>query len=195
MLAILASRFINEKELIKQLTNLQNSLSKDINLSGLFINLQTKIGIYSTNENTKIAATMLKKAFQALDKSKRDGLDMCFYQRSDTYKIAQKLTLATELQQAIKNNELELYHQPQINLTDASVHGSEVLLRWHHPVHGFIPPGMFIRITEDTGIINELTMWVLNTACQQLSLLIDLNYTRHNLSINISGRDVASHDF
>ena len=195
VLAILASRFINEQELIKQLTQLQNSLSKDINLSGFFINLQTKIGIYSTNESCETAAIMLKKSFQALDKSKREGLNMSFYQTSDTYNIAQRLTLATELQQAIQNNELQLFHQPQINLADTSIHGSEVLLRWQHPVHGFIPPDMFIRIAEDTGIINELTMWVLNTACQQLSLLIDLNYTEHNLSINISGRDVANHDF
>jgi len=195
VLAILASRFINEKELVKQLTKLQNSLSKDINLSGFFINLQTKIGIYSSNDNTKTAATMLKKAFQALDKSKRDGIDLSFYQTSDTYNIAQRLMLATELQQAIRSNKLELFHQPQINLADASIHGSEVLLRWQHPVHGFISPEMFIRIAEDTGIINELTMWVLNTACQQLNALIDLNYTNHNLSINISGRDVANHDF
>jgi len=195
VLAILASRFINEQELIKQLTRLQNSLSKDINLSGFFINLQTKIGIYSTNENTEAAAIMLKKSFQALEKTKRDGLDMSFYQTSDTYNIAQRLTLATELQQAIRNNDLQLFHQPQINLVDSKVHGSEVLLRWQHPVHGFISPEMFIRIAEDTGIINELTMWVLNTACQQLNVLIDLNYTEHNLSINISGRDVANHDF
>ncbi|SFC43719.1 EAL domain-containing protein [Pseudoalteromonas denitrificans] len=195
VLAVLVSRFINVQELTNQLTQMQNSLSKDIKISGLLIDLKTKIGIFSVQEDTHFATVMIKKAFQALEQAKRESLNLSFYQMSETYNIAQKLTLATELQLAIHNNDLHLFHQPQINLKDASVHGSEVLLRWQHPIHGFVSPDMFIRIAEDTGIINELTMWVLNTACQQLNTLVSKGYDQHSLSINISGKDIAMQNF
>ncbi len=193
--AIIAARFINENELLNQLRKIQDSLSKDIELSGFLINLETKIGVCSTPENKVNASLLLKMAFQALEKSKLENNAISTYQQSDTFNVAQRLTLATELQQAIHNNKLQLYHQPQIQLSTGKICGSEVLLRWDHPKHGFISPEMFIAIAEDTGLINELTLWVLDQGCAQLQRLLKLGYSEHKLSINISSKDISMRGF
>ena len=73
--------------------------------------------------------------------------------------------------------------------------GSEALLRWTHPEKGFIPPDTFIQLAEDTGVINELTLWVIDKACQQLEQLIQEGHKQHNVSVNISGQDIAEKNF
>ena len=109
--------------------------------------------------------------------------------------VAQRLALAADLQQSLRRNKLQLYHQPQINLATRKVDGSEALLRWHHDEQGFIAPDIFIKLAEDTGIINELTLWVIDSACQQLEELHKLGYNDHNVSVNISGKDITEHNF
>ena len=138
---------------------------------------------------------MIKQAFQALEQSKRTGKHVSFFQQEDALNIAKRLSLAADLQKDLNANKLELYHQPQINLQDNSIDGSEVLLRWKHAQLGYIAPDMFIQLAEDTGIINELTLWVIDAACQHLVQLIDLDFDKHNISINISGKDIAEVHF
>ena len=105
------------------------------------------------------------------------------------------MALASDLQQALRNNELELFHQPQIDIDKNAVDGSEVLLRWKHKYYGFIAPEIFIKLAEDTGIINELTLWVVSKACCDLEEIINLGYTDYNVSINISGKDISEPSF
>ena len=69
------------------------------------------------------------------------------------------------------------------------------MLRWQHAKYGFIPPDTFIQLAEDTGIINELTLWVIDNACKNLEILISLGYVNHNVSVNISGKDIAELNF
>ncbi|MFT5708339.1 MAG: EAL domain-containing protein (putative c-di-GMP-specific phosphodiesterase class I) [Oceanospirillaceae bacterium] len=134
---------------------------------------------------------MLKKAFQALETGVRDGLAISGYDDQRHY----SLTLASELKEALLKNELMLYHQPQINLQAASVHGSEGLLRWKHKEQGFIPVESFIALAEETGLINQLSLWVINRACQDIRALMALGYVDHQVSVNMSGSDVVDRDF
>ena len=138
---------------------------------------------------------MLKQAYQGLEQGKRKGLLFGFYQPEQAYNVAQRLALAADLQQALREGQLQLFHQPQINLATKQVDGSEALLRWQHKELGFIPPDVFIPIAEDTGVINELTLWVVETACQQMQAMIKEGYLQHNVSINISGRDISEDNF
>jgi len=193
----------DNKQLTQYLNAIQKSVAKGVHVNDLFINLSTRFGIsLSISENkldggseSNSSNEMLKQAYQALEKSKRTKNNISYYQQEDVFNVAKRLALAADLQQALNGNKLELFHQPQINLADNSIDGSEALLRWQHPKLGAIAPDVFIKLAEDTGIINELTLWVIDTACQQLMELIEQGYDDHNISINISGKDIAEISF
>ena len=106
----------------------------------------------------------------------------------DTHTIEQ-LNLIGELRDALDHNKLMLYYQPQVNMKTKKVEAAEVLLRWVHPIRGFIPPDRFIPIAEQNGLMKKLTMWVLEKALQQskewseegLDLQISVNLSASNL--------------
>ena len=186
-----------EKERInKQLTLLTADMKNNVHIGKLLINLSINIGISLTEPQYGISfSDLLKQAYRALEQGKNKGLSYSFYQHEQALNVAQKLTLAADLQQALRANKLQLFHQPQINLATKKVDGSEALLRWQHDEKGFIAPDTFINLAEDTGIINELTLWVIDTACRQLEELQKLGYNEHNVSVNISGKDITEDNF
>lgn len=97
-----------------------------------------------------------------------------------------QLELETDLKSAIDNQEFTVYYQPIFHLNSDRIIGLEALIRWFHPVKGFIPPDKFIAIAEETGTIIDLGIWVLKTACQQFKQW-NLPIT---LSVNLSVRQL-----
>lgn len=186
-----------EERLSKQLNFLAEDIAKGAQIGNLLINLSTKVGfsLLDSQPQEVIFSDILKQAYQGLEQGKRKGLLLGFYQPEQAYNVAQRLALAADLQQALREGKLQLFHQPQINLATKQVDGSEALLRWQHKELGFIPPDVFIPLAEDTGVINELTLWVVETACQQIEVLIKEGYEQHNVSVNISGRDISEDNF
>lgn len=193
--AVIAEASQTREELTQKLDEIMNTIYCTLNVSGFSINLTSRVGISDYNELSYQADNVIKRAFQAVEQAHHLGKTLHFYREKDSINQSQKLTLASDLQHAIRNNELELYHQPQIDLTSRKVIGSEVLIRWIHPKHGMVLPEEFIPIAEDTGTINDLTTWVLNTACEQLRTFIDKGINNHRISINISGKDICSPHF
>ncbi|MGK0247365.1 MAG: EAL domain-containing protein (putative c-di-GMP-specific phosphodiesterase class I) [Oleispira sp.] len=186
-----------EQECLKtQLTFFQDGMEKGVQVGKLFINLSASIGI-SLLEQQKAGAPsdLIKQAYQALEKGRRENIQFSVYLQEESLNVAKRLELASDLQQALRNNELELFHQPQIDIDKNRVDGSEVLLRWQHNSYGFIAPDVFITLAEDTGIINELTLWVVNRACRDLEEIITLGYENYNVSVNISGKDISEPNF
>ena len=90
------------------------------------------------------------------------------------------------LYQAIRNNELALYYQPQVNITRRQVEGLEVLLRWLHPRFGLIAPNRFLPLVEESELILELNRWVLKNACQQAQIWQQRGLLYTPISINLS---------
>ncbi len=194
----LSSKPIKEQERIRrQLDFLNREMASGAQVGELLINLKTKVGVSYLDEYEQdcLLGDRIKQAYQALEQAKELGESISFYQQEQAHNVAQRLTLAADLQRALRNDQLELYHQPQINLLNKQVDGSEALLRWRHEERGFIAPDTFIQLAEDTGIINELTLWVIDKACQQLEELIRRGYNHHNVSVNISGKDIAEINF
>lgn len=89
---------------------------------------------------------------------------------------------------ALANNELHVVYQPQVDLCKAEIVGVEALIRWHHPVHGWISPGKFIPIAEETGLIIPIGEWVLRTACQQAKQWHDQGHSSLRVAVNLSIR-------
>jgi len=163
-------------------------------VSGLLVNLNTRIGACCALENDEkaISASLLvHHALLAIKQNEDSGKQIYFYEDLKDFSVKERLCLARDLQAAIRTGQLQLYHQPQIDLSSNEVYGSEVLLRWQHPEHGFIPPDIFVAVAEDTGLINELTQWVIDCAFRQYQQLQKGCSGPYKMSINISGKDVS----
>jgi EAL domain-containing protein (putative c-di-GMP-specific phosphodiesterase class I) len=111
---------------------------------------------------------LLKSADLAMYGAKADGRRTYrFFEPGMEARVKALRTLELDLRQAIANGGFELHYQPLVNLADNRVTGCEALLRWRHPVRGMISPVEFIPVAEETGLINPLGEWVLNTACAE----------------------------
>ncbi|AZG36393.1 MULTISPECIES: bifunctional diguanylate cyclase/phosphodiesterase [Shewanella] len=102
-----------------------------------------------------------------------------------------KAEIEHDLHHAIRGREFELYYQPLMDLQNNQYIGAEALIRWHHPKKGVLYPGAFIEIAEQTGMINQIGEWVLETACKQLNLWQhkDVNIAMH---VNVAARQFFS---
>src|SRR5690606_24110114 len=95
--------------------------------------------------------------------------------------------LSNALRQALANDELELHYQPQLNVEEGRLVGTEALLRWQHPVLGNIAPTEFIPVAESTGQIVEIGAWVLRTAITQMSRWLAAGYPAEmRMAVNLS---------
>jgi EAL domain-containing protein (putative c-di-GMP-specific phosphodiesterase class I) len=107
------------------------------------------------------------------------------------------IKIANEFKEAIENNQLQLHYQPIIDLSTGKVSGFEALMRWEHPERGFISPGIFIPIAEETGLILSASGWALAEACKALKRIEGNTSYAENLymSVNFSSADFAAENF
>lgn len=169
-------------------------------LSQPFVFLQQKmfvtasIGISVYPQDGQDGSSLMKHADSAMFRAKEERNNYCFYVEGMEDEIARRMEIERELRNAIQNEELVLYYQPKIDLKTGELMGAEALIRWQHPRHGFVSPDMFIPMAEETGLINQVSDWVLHTACKQLK---QWQQSGHELqvAVNLSGKDVQQNDF
>lgn len=106
--------------------------------------------------------------------------------RENESKISRKSLLISYLHEALENESLEVYYQPQVNVKTGEIIGAEALLRWNHPELGFISPEEFIPLAEKYGLINSITEWVLRQACKDAKKWSIFASTPLRMSVNIS---------
>ncbi|MEL4105388.1 EAL domain-containing protein [Oscillospiraceae bacterium WX1] len=100
--------------------------------------------------------------------------------------IEKKVQLTNQLYRALEKNELVLYYQPFVSITTKEIIGVEALARWVHPELGLVPPSVFIPLAEQTGLINSIGRWVLETACRQNKKWQDAGYQPVRMAVNLS---------
>jgi EAL domain-containing protein (putative c-di-GMP-specific phosphodiesterase class I) len=150
------------------------------------LNLTSCMGIYTTTKGENIS-TALQNADIALNYAKQQGKD-CFsiFNILMKEKILRKSKIQERLKEAIKNDWLEVYYQPKIDLKDEKLIGTEALLRWNEEEFGTISPGEFIPIAEETGIIIELGRYVLKKVCTQIKTWEESRVNYINVAVNVS---------
>ncbi|WP_286547688.1 EAL domain-containing protein [Variovorax sp. J22G73] len=139
---------------------------------------------------------VLKQADIAMYYAKTDGGNaLRFFEAGMQTTITARATLENELHAAIAAKQFVLHYQSQVTGENRVV-GAEVLVRWRHPVRGLLLPREFIDVAEDTGLIIPLGLWVLETACRQLTAWRDDPRRSHlQLSVNVSARQFREEDF
>lgn len=126
----------------------------------------TGIAIFPGDGNT--TEELLLRAEIAMKRAKTEGRGRyCFYGHETDRKLELRRGLKQDLLGALGRHELFLVYQPQYRVADGSLAGFEVLLRWKHPEKGMIPPNEFIPLAEETGVINDISIWILNEACRE----------------------------
>ena len=126
-----------------------------------------KSGIAIFPDDGADADALLKHAEAALKKAKADGEPYLFYVKAMTAAISETLTLENQLRQALEREEFVLYYQPKVDLVTGRITGAEALIRWNDPRTGLVPPGRFIPILEETGLIHDVGRWALQQAVNQ----------------------------
>jgi PAS domain S-box-containing protein/diguanylate cyclase (GGDEF)-like protein len=150
------------------------------------------IAVYPTDGRT--AEELLRHAESAMFAAKRNDTRYVVYTPALDAQTEHKVALLHDLRRALEKNELTLYYQPQVDFRTGRLVGAEALLRWRHPTRGLIPPLEFIGVAEETGLILQLTPWVLKHALEQ-----QRDWTRAGLelrmSVNVSMRNLRDPDF
>lgn len=166
-----------------------NTLKQPILISQyqLYCHLSMGIAIYPQDGETP--EILLKNADIALYRSKDAGGNQYqYYNSSMNLRNTELLQMETSLYQAIKENQLHLYYQPQVNISTGKITGMEALIRWQHPELGMVSPAQFIPIAEETGFINNIGEWVLFTACKQNKEWQNLGLPPIKIAVNLSPR-------
>jgi len=160
------------------------------NLSNQTVNIGTSIGIALFPDHGEDQSELIRHADVAMYHSKRNNHHVTVYHTDYDTHTPWRLALMADLKEAIENNSLELHYQPQTNLASNKTYSVEALLRWNHHEQGYIAPDQFIYIAENSGLIKELTDWVLNCAFAQWKEWNNDGLSV-NVSINISARNLA----
>jgi len=166
--AVIQTSITDRSETTQLVDEIHSAIRQPLECMGHLITTDASIGIAVAPGDGVDLDQLLKNADLALYGAKGDGRRTYrFFEAGMDQRARARRSLELELRQAISDGSLETYYQPVVNIEDGKVSSCEALLRWRHPERGMISPAEFIPIAEDSGLINQLGLWVLNTACAE----------------------------
>lgn len=166
---------------------LQEQLANSLVVAGKPLAVSASIGIAMFPEDGRDMDTLLQRADMAMYQAKNAGRGLFSFFSDEMNRLAQeRRTLETALRDALKNQELHLHYQPQIELASGQLYGVEALARWTHPALGFISPARFIPLAEECGLIADIGRWALGEACRQLAQWRAQGLRVPSVSVNLS---------
>ncbi len=146
------------------------------------------VGFAISPSHARSADEIVSNADLALYRAKAEGRrGYCMFQPSFRQQVIANRLCDHELRQAIAEGQLELFYQPQVNLSDYRVVGIEALLRWNHPVHGLRAPGAFLHVLERGSLAPTVGDWVIREATSHAAKMRDLGFTTFRLGVNLFG--------
>ena len=154
--------------------------------------LGAAIGISVYPDDATDADTLLRLADIAMYRAKKAGTDgFCFYSNDMNLRAVGRLSLEAHLRRGIERRELLLHYQPKVSLASGMIIGAEALVRWQNPERGMVSPGDFIPLAEETGLIVQITHWVLEETCAQASRWQQAGLPPLRIAVNLSARDFS----
>ncbi|WP_164937867.1 EAL domain-containing protein [Bradyrhizobium guangxiense] len=156
--------------------------------------VRISIGVAVYPEGGQGADDLLSNGHLALSRAKmtRRGSHLIF-EAAIRQELENRLTLESELALAADRGEFELFYQPQVRLIDGSLVGAEALIRWRHPVRGYVSPGEFMPVVNTSALSERIANWVMETACRQARAW-ELSGRNVRVAINLSPSQLQSGD-
>ncbi len=168
------------------------ALDAPIVTDGMELKVSAAIGITTYPDDGFDTETLLRLADIAMYRAKETGPDaFVFYSQDMNQRAMDRLNLEAHLRRGIDRNELVLYYQPKVSIPSGCIVGAEALIRWMHPERGMVPPGEFIPVAEETGLIVQISAWVIEEACRQARRWKDAGFAPMRIAVNLSARDFS----
>ncbi|OAH97952.1 response regulator [Methylomonas methanica] len=166
---------------------LQAAVTESVVLAQHEIHLEAKIGISFYPSDAKSASELVQRAGIALNHAKADKVSSFrFFKQEMNELLLCRIALTNDMRHAIEGEQFELYYQPQVDLASGKVIGLEALVRWNHPLQGFLPPNKFIPLAEESGLIVPLGDWIIKRAILQTKEWRDAGLIRDGFTVAVN---------
>ena len=171
-----------------------SSLNQPFNLGGPQVTIGASIGITEFPKDGADYETILVNADLAMYAAKKNGRNsFAFYTAELAEHAKRRLHLESDLKIAVRNKNLTVHYQPQVECRSGRIRGVEALVRWNHPQFGFVSPGVFMPIAEEIGLVNEIDQFVIARSIQEIGALIQAG-ADFRLSANVTATEIEDPD-
>ncbi|MCX7096368.1 MAG: EAL domain-containing protein [Methylococcales bacterium] len=194
--AVLLNHIRDTRDSVKVAKRIFEIMEETFTIGQHEIFLSINIGIAVYPEDGGDEDSFIKNGEFAMGHAKQQEQNTYqFFSKSLNLAAFHKLSMENNLRRAIDRDELVLYYQPKVNMRINRVIGCEALIRWHHPEFGLIPPAQFIAIAEDSGLITDISNWVLDAACSQMHQWQVQGLPELVMAVNVSANQFRQHGF
>jgi diguanylate cyclase (GGDEF)-like protein/PAS domain S-box-containing protein len=195
--ALLIDGVAGPAEALAVAQRLDSDLRAPFELGGREVFVTARMGIVVLRPGAATVLDAFRDTEIALHRAKSDPSRIhSLFEPSMSAETIERLELEADLRRAVERGEMRVFYQPIVDLASDAMVGVEALVRWQHPRIGLIPPGRFIPVAEETGLILPIGRWVLETACNQARAWnsLDPSAPPMSISVNLSAREFSAED-
>tara|TARA_R100000306_G_scaffold33412_1_gene34848 strand:+ start:120340 stop:122055 length:1716 start_codon:yes stop_codon:yes gene_type:complete len=185
-----------EVEALKRSDAILQAMNKPFPLARHAVKMNVSLGLAIKESGLVTVDALFAQADMAMRAAKQEkGNTLQRYNRAMTDAAQQELKLESEIRRSLRKEDFVLHFQPRIDISRNRVVGVEALVRWQHPVRGLLPPGAFIRIAEESGLIVPLGYWVIHAACRYLNELSARGLDHIQIAVNVAFKQFQDKNF
>jgi diguanylate cyclase (GGDEF)-like protein/PAS domain S-box-containing protein len=194
--AVLATDLARPDDVLSVARKIREAMRSPFGLEGRDLHVTLSIGASVYPRDGEEFDMLLRNADAAMHRVKADARNgFQFYASAMTRQAAERVELENELRLALEKNQLEMHYQPQVVLADGRIVGVEALMRWNHAQRGWIPPGQFVPVAEDSELIHPLGEFALAESCRQSRVWGGAGSAERRLAVNVSARQFRNPGF